>query len=433
MAKKASKKAAKATKKATAAAGMLFDANGDVDSPAPASPRPKRAAKKRAAAGVKQQKPDFHRQTVLFQWAMAQLGMEDLEDLKNRLQMSADSAGGISEHTGLHRFHETIANSIANLGGLTSIPRLREYESNILNHTQAINSARLRHNQPLIEWKYFQYLTLLFTELFLDRYFDDPEQLRTEINEQIAKHNQTPVEADRVLPFAEEEPAREQLSRLAFWCATGSGKTLLMHVHVLQFRHYHKRAASAGQWPKLDQIILVTPNDGLSGQHVQEFQFSGIDAMKFTGQSASGLFAAEDRMAIKVIDIHKMMTEDEVKSRQEGGKRYETSGIVTEQMKGCNLVLVDEGHRGAGRGEDGKWLGRRDALAADGFSIEYSATFKEAAQGDEAMRNRYAKLILFDYAYRSFYRDGYGKDFMILNLEDDEKQRRYLTAALLLF
>ena len=41
--------------------------------------------------------------------------------------------------------------------------------------------------------------------------------------------------------------------------------------------------------------------------------------------------------------------------------------------------------------------------------------------------------MLFDYAYRSFYRDGYGKDFTILNLEDDDKQRRYLTAAVLLF
>jgi len=107
--------------------------------------------------------------------------------------------------------------------------------------------------------------------------------------------------------------------------------------------------------------------------------------------------------------------------------------VATEAFEGCNLVLVDEGHRGAGRGEDGKWMGRRDQLAKDGFCIEYSATFKEAIGTDEGMKNRYARCVLFDYAYRSFYRDGYGKDFTILNLEEDEKQKRYLTAALLLF
>jgi len=96
-------------------------------------------------------------------------------------------------------------------------------------------------------------------------------------------------------------------------------------------------------------------------------------------------------------------------------------------------VLVDEGHRGAGRGKSGAWMGRRDQLAKGGFCIEYSATFKEAVQGDEYMRNRYARCVLFDYAYRSFYRDGYGKDFTILNLEDDDKQKQYLTAAMLLF
>ena len=28
------------------------------------------------------------------------------------------------------------------------------------------------------------------------------------------------------------------LNKVAFWSATGSGKTLLMHVNVLQYRHY---------------------------------------------------------------------------------------------------------------------------------------------------------------------------------------------------
>ncbi|MFN7429414.1 MAG: hypothetical protein ACK5TP_02395, partial [bacterium] len=81
----------------------------------------------------------------------------------------------------------------------------------------------------------------------------------------------------------------------AFWCATGSGKTLLMHVHVRQFRQYHQRAFSAGIWPKLDQIILVTPNDGLSTQHATEFAQSGFDVVTVGEQGVDGLFAAQAR------------------------------------------------------------------------------------------------------------------------------------------
>ncbi|MBK9019750.1 MAG: hypothetical protein IPL72_07015 [Sulfuritalea sp.] len=50
------------------------------------------------------------------------------------------------------------------------------------------------------------------------------------------------------------------------------------------------------------------------------------------------------------------------------------------------------------------------------------------------------KSILFDYSYRYFHADGFGKDFQILNIEGDEasqadRERRhlYLTACLLSF
>ncbi|HNO80557.1 MAG TPA: DEAD/DEAH box helicase family protein [Phycisphaerae bacterium] len=382
-------------------------------------------------------KPDFHRQTVLFQWALGQLGVRDLKEFKDRFQIGPDNAGGIDERTGLHRFFETIAGALATVsdGRIVTVDRLQSYEQNILEHTQTINTARLHHSQPMIEWKYHQYLALLFTEMFLDQYFDDPYTLRDEINETIAAHNENiggASEPDGVTPYPTEPTAdddgdpRRQLARLAFWCATGSGKTLLMHVHILQFRHYHQQAFAARTWPKLDQIILVTPNDGLSDQHAKEFVWSGIDAVHVGEAGIDGLFAEQAKKAIKILSIHKF--------QDAHGK----TTVATEAFEGCNLVLVDEGHRGAGAGGEGAWLSRRNQLAEGGFTFEYSATFKEGIAGVKAtereeMRNRYARCILFDYAYRSFYRDGYGKDFTILNLEDDDKQRRYLTAALLMF
>jgi len=386
----------------------------------------KAARNKRASRGPK---PDFHRQTVLFQWALAKLGVNDLKGFKERFQIGPDSADGIDDRTGLHRFFEAIAGVLPTVtdGNVIPLDRLQSYEQNILEHTQAINASRMRHSQPKIDWKYHQYLALLFTEMFLDRYFDDPEALRDEVNAQIGEHNGRVADVDRVAPFPTEPTGddvadpREQLSRLAFWCATGSGKTLLMHVHVRQFRQYHQRAYDAGTWPRLDQIILVTPNDGLSIQHATEFTQSGFDVVEVGEQGMDGLFAAHAQKAIKILSIHKF--------KEDHGQ----ATVATEAFEGCNLVLVDEGHRGAGAGGEGAWLSRRNQLAEGGFTFEYSATFKEAIGNDEVMRNRYARSILFDYAYRSFYRDGYGKDFTILNLEDDEKQRRYLTAALLMF
>ena len=377
-------------------------------------------------------KPDFHRQTVLFQWALAKFGVQDLKQFTDRFQIGPREPWELSIETHAEgketRFLQSILNNLpATTGAIVSPQRLCEYDQNIIEHTQAINTARHRHSQSLVDWKYHQYLALLFTEMFLDRYFDDPEALRDEINEQIAQHNARVHEVDRVEPFPTEprgdDPAiaREQLSRLAFWCATGSGKTLLMHMHVRQFRWYHERAYQAGKWPRLDQIILVTPNEGLSRQHKDELTESGFDVVTVGEQGIDGLFAAHAQRAIKIVDIHKF--------REDHGK----ATVATEAFEGCNLVLVDEGHRGAGAGGDGAWFSRRDQLARGGFTFEYSATFKEAIGNDEVMRHRYARSILFDYAYRNFYRDGYGKDFMILNLEDDEKQKHYLTAALLLF
>lgn len=384
-----------------------------------------------AGGGAARRGGDFHRQTVLFQWALSKLGVRDLKQFKDRFQVGPDSAEGIDERTGLHRFFEAIAGVLPTVADANVVPvdRLRVYEQNILEHTQAINTSRMRHNQPRIDWKYHQYLALLFTELFLDRYFQDAGALRDEVNARIAEHNaECGVDSpDAVAPFPtepsgeDEADPRRQLARLAFWCATGSGKTLLMHVHVRQFRQYHAAAFGAGTWPRLDQIILVTPNDGLSAQHATEFTQSGFDVVTVGEQGVDGLFAAHAQKAIKILSIHKF--------QDDHGK----ATVATEAFEGCNLVLVDEGHRGAGRGEEGKWLSRRDQLAKDGFCIEYSATFKEAIGTDEGMKNRYARCVLFDYAYRSFYRDGYGKDFTILNLEDDGKQRRYLTAAVLLF
>ncbi|MGB9608298.1 MAG: restriction endonuclease subunit R, partial [bacterium] len=90
---------------------------------------------------------------------------------------------------------------------------------------------------------------------------------------------------------------------------------------------------------------------------------------------------------------------------------------------GRNLIFVDEGHKGK-RSEEQKWAKLRNELGKNGFVIEYSATFGQILdEKNKDILNEYAKSIIYDYSYKYFYLDGYGKDFTVLNI----KQRPKLT------
>jgi hypothetical protein len=167
-------------------------------------------------------------------------------------------------------------------------------------------------------------------------------------------------------------------------------------------------------------MILLTPNEGLSWQHLEEFEKAGI-ATELFDKDGRGLFAGQ---GVEILDIHKL--------KDEMGDKT----VAVEAFEGNNLVLIDEGHRGVAAGEAGAWMRFRNALCEQGFSFEYSATFGQAVKGNKAFTDLYAKSILFDYSYRYFYSDGFGKDYQILNLDDQTQQHHlepYLVACLLAF
>ncbi len=108
--------------------------------------------------------------------------------------------------------------------------------------------------------------------------------------------------------------------------------------------------------------------------------------------------------------------------------------VPVESFLSNNLVLVDEGHVGLRSGEERPFLQRRNALSEKGFSFEYSATFKQALSNNAPLSERYGRSIVFDYSYRFFYGDGYGKDYRILNLDQAAQNTHldtYLTGCLL--
>ena len=233
----------------------------------------------------------------------------------------------------------------------------------------------------------------------------------------MAACNADKPEADRIAAFDEAAEAWPQLNKLAFWMATGSGKTLLMHANILQYRYALTRR---GRQRELNRIILLTPNEGLSQQHLREFEAAGIDAELFD-KGGRGLFSGQ---AVEVLEVTRL--------RDEMGDRT----IAIDAFEGNNLVLVDEGHRGTSSGEEGAWMRFRNALCEKGFSFEYSATFGQAVKGNPKLTELYAKSTLCDYSYRYFYGDGFGKDYQILNLDPGTQQNHlelYLVACLLSF
>ena len=399
----------------------------------PAAKKVTKNAAKKAATRVPRaraaQPVEFTQSLVLNQWMFGLFGLDStdgyyplhddrrvplLEAFKQRFQLNENSEEGLDENN-VHRFHHALINQIT--GELPGISKdeLLAFDQNIVRHTLAMNEQReLRRERPVV-WKYYQYLSLLFVEIYLDRYFRDPQALAQALNAHIVKWNDGKEDVQQLPPLDEGRDAALGLNKLAVWCATGSGKTLLMHVNLRQYQHH---LAQAGRSGALNRILLLTPNEGLSDQHLKEFTAAGIEAELFD-KNARGLFAGK---AVEIIDIHKLADDMGDKT------------VAVDAFESGNLVLVDEGHRGASGGEEGKWLARRDQLCEKGFSFEYSATFKQAVRGSVPLSRRYARSIVFDYSYRYFYNDGYGKDYQILNLDKDTERahrQQYLVACLL--
>src|SRR5207247_6160172 len=152
--------------------------------------------------------------------------------------------------------------------------------------------------------------------------------------------------------------------------------------------------------------------------HLDELQASGSSAAAFSLEQ-SGLEAARPGEQVRVIEVTKLIEE-----KKRGGVRVPVKAFL-----GNNLIFVDEGHKGT---HGDVYRGYRDALAETGFTFEYSATFGQALDAVEKqeLTNEYAKAILFDYSYKYFYGDGFGKDFQVINIEDDDDEN--LTQTLLL-
>ena len=181
---------------------------------------------------------------------------------------------------------------------------------------------------------------------------------------------------------------------LVYWMATGSGKTLLMHLNILQFIDH---IGGVQAFDEL-QLILTTPGVNLIEQHEREL-----------GEVVRQL----NRLCNNRIKLI-VATTGALLNREPGFFN------MPESKRLFRLVLVDEGHIGLASGKNDagafKQL-RKDLLKPkNSFLFEYSATYHGIA---EQHVREYEEQIVYDYNYYRFFKDGYGKDYALQSLSDD--------------
>ena len=171
----------------------------------------------------------FDEKLILFRYFLHELRIEALSELGEKL--NTPEFEGVNESGNTYFCDYLIRISKLKGAGITA-EKLRLYDENICRHTRQIGEKR-----GTIRWKYFQYISLLFTEMYLDRYFSDREAFCNDLNQFLSD-----ADAQTMYRIGYDPFTPDKMNKLAFMCATGSGKTLIMHVNILQFLHYFKRA-----------------------------------------------------------------------------------------------------------------------------------------------------------------------------------------------
>lgn len=129
-------------------------------------------------------KRSFHQELVLNRWVLGFFQGGSLAALKMRL--GDDRFEGIDEDGQTKFFHELIRG----LFDPNKVPEadLRRYDLNVVAHWQAITAQRNKLEGHELQMKYFQYLSLLFTELYLDWYFNHRQELLDGLNDEMARY-----------------------------------------------------------------------------------------------------------------------------------------------------------------------------------------------------------------------------------------------------
>jgi len=110
-------------------------------------------------------------------------------------------------------------------------------------HSGALAYFNKRRKEPLV-LRYFQHLALLVTAAVSRPLFNHEKALRAALTSLFASATASAARWICTTPSL----VSEDLTKLAFWMATRSGKTILMHFHYRQFLHYNTKPWITSCW-----------------------------------------------------------------------------------------------------------------------------------------------------------------------------------------
>jgi len=174
-------------------------------------------------------------------------------------------------------------------------------------------------------------------------------------------------------------------NQLAYWMATGSGKTIIMKADVINYLKYLKENGKIQSGTQIE-IIITSSLSELVEQLGKEFHDFLIKVEKEFNLN----------LKITVDTIQSLMNKNEYKDE-----------LLSNQYR---IVLADEAHIGL-RSDNSRFNTFRKELVKNikqSFMYEYSATFYNISSD---LQEEYERKIVFEYNYDKFYNDFYGKDF----------------------
>ena len=341
-----------------------------------------------------------------------------------------------------------------------SSDKINQYLDNIEFYQSELN----KFTSTKIELTYYQIFGLFFTEYFLDQSINNPDEFSRKLNDFIvndlhlssnysfddnwnlvfnssikskkqskSSNSSSSISSSQTSLSEEEREESEMLNnllklknKLVFWMATGSWKTFMMMINTLQYLKYVKESGN----PKLkvDNVLVITPNKDLSDQHFAEFNKFGFFCNSLINKDI-----------VKFIEITKFKMNSDGSSYSTKNKNKEwTFDALAEYGDTNNLILIDEWHKAIQSGKESSVQKRiRDAIwiKPNSFTFEYSATYWQAvSNSDDFVKSEYSNSVIWNYSYKFFRDDKYGKDFVLDNektVSSDELDENQMIKILL--
>ncbi|QSQ10513.1 hypothetical protein H0A61_02921 [Koleobacter methoxysyntrophicus] len=217
------------------------------------------------------------------------------------------------------------------------------------------------------------------------------------------------------------------INRMAFWMATGSGKTLI----IIKLLELLARLGRIGEIPQHNLLVLAHRDDLLEQlrEHVNEFNAKNELCIRLRDlreypeakREVASLFRDRE---VTVFIYRSDNLSDEQKERIVDFRNYDDNGRW--------FILLDEAHKGDK--EDSKRQHIYSILSRNGFLFNFSATFTDKSD---------IISTAYDFNLARFIEKGYGKHIAIMKQEnrafrdeedysEDEKKKVVLKTLLML-